>query len=981
MYVDCFFKRGGNEEIIKVVERVNGQRVYKEYAPDYHFYINDSRGTHKTIYGNYVKKVTPRSFAEKQKLIKTMSGNVVRWESDVDPVFRCLEQNYKGAYAPKLHIAFFDIETSYDKETGWSDASVAANYITSISIYLQWVDEMVCLALPPETLNWEEAQEIADRVAKTENSTVVLVKTEAEMLSAFMDIVEDADILSGWNSEAFDIPYTINRIRKVLGKHEASRLCLWNQNPKSRTFDRGGKEQVTYDLIGRNHADYLQLYQKYTYEEKQSYALDSIAEAELGERKVQYDGTLDELYHDDFEKFLEYNIQDTRLLDKLDKKLQFIDLANNVAHENCVLLQTTMGAVAVTDQAVLMEAHSHGLVCQDKKRDKEEEGRAAGGWVATPKKGLHQWIGSVDLNSLYPSTIRAFNMSPETIVGQIRLTRTNAELDAHVARGGKYTFAGWWNDRYNVLEMDDFFSEDIGTMLTLDMENGDSLELSAKELRDLVFSENSTWCISANGTIFRTDIDGMIPKLLSRWYAERKSLQKRAAEILQINLGLELPEQLYSAQWPAASARTVTMQDLLEFKSSELHEILETADVSIITEYLNTWGLAVTDGKIQPTTDNETAWSDVHEYFDKKQHVRKISLNSAYGALLNMGSRFYDQRIGQSTTLSGRSINRHQASKINELLTGEYREYGETQIYCDTDSVYFSAYPIFKAEIDRGELSWTKDDVIGLYDSMVPMINASFPVFLRERFNVPEERSTGVIKCGREIVAETGIWMVKKRYACLMIDKDGNRYDTNGKPGKVKAMGLDLRRSDTPKFMQEFLSEILLDTLTNKGENYVVGKVRDFKTKFEDMKPWQQGTPKKVNKLSYYRDKIEDAGVQKLKGVAVGNLHVPGHVTASLNWNRLREIHNDHQSTKIIDGQRIIVCKLRITPDNNMTSIAYPVDETRLPEWFVNLPFDTGEMMGAIVDKKVSNLLSVLKWDFSRAKKEHAHLETLFDFS
>ena len=297
------------------------------------------------------------------------------------------------------------------------------------------------------------------------------------------------------------------------------------------------------------------------------------------------------------------------------------------------------------------------------------------------------------------------------------------------------------------------------------------------------------------------------------------------------------------------------------------------------------------------------------------------------------------------------------------------------------NSVYFSAYPMFKDEIARGELSWTKDDVIKLYDSMVPMINESFPVFLKERFNVPERRSDGMIKCGREIVAESGIWMVKKRYACLMIDKDGKRYDTNGKPGKVKAMGLDLRRSNTPKFMQEFLSEILLDTLTNRGENYVVDKVRDFKKRFEDMKPWQQGTPRKVNKLTHYRDKIEAAAEQKLKGFKVENLHVPGHVTASLNWNRLREIHNDHQTTKIIDGQRIVVCKLRITPDNNMSSIAYPVDETRLPEWFTCLPFDADEMMATIVDKKVSNLLSVLKWDFSRAKKEHAHLETLFDFS
>lgn len=544
MYVDALFKRGGNEEVIRVVERVDGVRVYREFAPDYHFYISDPRGTHKTIYGNYVKRITPKSFAEKQKLVKTMSSNVVKWESDVDPVFRCLEQNYRGAESPNLHIAFFDIETSYDRVTGWSDPSVAANYITSVSIYLQWIDEMVCFALPPDTLTWDEANLIAQRVADTESSTVVLFKAEAEMLSAFMDVVEDADILSGWNSEAFDIPYIVNRIRRVMGKHEASRLCLWNQTPKSRTFDRGGKEQVTYDLVGRNHADYLQLYQKYTYEEKQSYALDSIAEAELGERKVQYDGTLDELYHDDFEKFLEYNIQDTRLLDKLDKQLKYIDTANRLAHENCVLLQTAMGAVAVTDQAVLMEAHSHGLVCPDKKRDREEDGKAAGGWVATPKKGLHQWIGSVDLNSLYPSTLRALNMSPETIVGQVRLTTTNDELDAYVAKGGKHTFAGWWNDRYNVLEMESFFEQDIGAMLTLDMENGDSFQVSARELHDLVFAENSNWCISANGTLFRTDFDGVIPMLLTRWYAERKQLQARSTEMLDVNMGIELPDNL-----------------------------------------------------------------------------------------------------------------------------------------------------------------------------------------------------------------------------------------------------------------------------------------------------------------------------------------------------------------------------------------------------------------------------------------------------
>jgi hypothetical protein len=260
-------------------------------------------------------------------------------------------------------------------------------------------------------------------------------------------------------------------------------------------------------------------------------------------------------------------------------------------------------------------------------------------------------------------------------------------------------------------------------------------------------------------------------------------------------------------------------------------------------------------------------------------------------------------------------------------------------------------------------------------------VSATFPEFLLEKLNVPIKRSTGVIASSRETVSETGIWIVKKRYACLMYDKDGIRLDVGGKPGKVKAMGLDLKRSDTPKFVQEFLSEILMDTLTDKGENAVIEKIRLFKEKFEDMKPWQQGTPRAVNKLSHYRDKLEDAGHKKLKGVEVGNLHVPGHVTASLAWNRMKEINMDQHSMRIIDGQKIIVCKLRDTSENRLTSIAYPVDEPHLPDWFLNLPFDTDGMQAGIVDQKVKNLLGVLNWDLSRTNKEHAHLETLFDFS
>lgn len=981
MYVDSFYKRGGEAEVIRMVERVNGKRVYTEYQPDYHFYLSDPKGSHRTIYGDVVKKIAPRTFVEKQKLLKTLSSNSKKWESDVDPIFRCLEQNYPSGEAPTLNVAFFDIETSFDKELGWSEASDANNMITSISVHLQWLDEIICLAVPPSTLTWDEAQKIAEEVGN-----VVLFKEEADMLNAFIDVIDDADIISGWNSEAYDIPYVVNRIKRVLGKHEARRLCLWDQPPKVREFERGGKTQPTYDLIGRVHMDYMQLYKKYNYEERHSYALNAIAEAELGESKLQYDGTLDELYNDDFKTFLEYNLQDTRLLDRLDKKLQFIDLANSIAHSSCVLIQTVMGAVAVTDQNVLMEAHSRNLVCPNKKHgDREtEDNRAAGGWVATPKRGLHKWLGSTDMKSLYPSVIRALNMSPETIVGQIKLSRTDAAIAAWEAKGGKHTFAAWWNDRFNVLEMEEFYSGDNATKLELEMENGDVFEITGAELRELIFDDSRSWCISANGTIFRTDIDGVIPALLTRWYSERKTLQgimtnyESIADNPKIE-GVKVPDSLFTvADISDVEVKANPYSEHDAYKPKKLQELIDEGHKKRVMQYMNQHNLTVKDGKA--ISRDQATLKRIVGFWDKRQLVKKINLNSAYGALLNAGSRFFDQRLGQSTTLTGRTITKHMASKTNEMICGVYDHYGKAIVYGDTDSCYFSAYPILKDEIERGDIVWTKESVVELYNDLAKSVSATFPGFLHTALNVPVKRSTGVIASSREVVAETGLYIVKKRYAVLMYEKDGIRLDVGGKVGKVKAMGLDLKRADTPKFIQEFLSEILMDTLTEKGENFVIEKIRKFKEKFEDMKPWQQGTPRAVNKLTHYREVLEAAGMKKLKGEKVGNLHVPGHVTASLAWNRLKEINMDQHAMRIIDGQKIIVCKLKETVENRLTSIAYPVDEPHLPEWFLTLPFDSDSMSAGVVDKKVENLVGCLNWDLSRTQKSHAHLETLFDF-
>jgi len=971
MYVDALHFR--KNELIKIVERVNGERIYTDFKPDWHFYIDDPAGQYKTIYGNSVTKINPSTSGDRNQLVKQYSKG--KWESDFNVVFRCLEQEYSENHQPELNVAFFDIETDLDKVRGYSSAEEAFTEITSISIYLQWIDTMVCLAVPPKTLTWEEANKIAKEVGPE----VILFTEEKEMLKAFLDLIEDADVMSGWNSEQYDIPFVVNRIIKTLGRVETRKLCLWGEAPRLRRFERGGREYPTYDLAGRIHLDYMQLYKKYTYEERHSYALNAIAEQELNEQKVEYAGTLDQLYNNDFKKFLEYNIQDTALLDKLDKKLQYIDLCNTIAHQNCVLLPTTMGSVATIDQAVSIEAHSRGVVVPNKVRSNNEDVRAAGGWVATPNRGLHRWIGSADLASLYPSVIRALNMSPETIVGQVNQGRTNAEIQIWEDSAASHTFAGWWNDRFVPIEMENFLDDNNHTKLDLQMETGDRYEITGSELRKIIFEGGEPWCISANGTIFRTDIEGVVPGLLTRWYSERKQLQgvQYAYEQLEDNektKGFLIPPELFTMEDVEVAHHASPYDQEQCFKPGKLEKLIKEGSKKRMTEYMNRHKLIVKDGKAIYSDQNEL--TAIVSFWDKRQLVKKINLNSAYGALLNAGSRFFDQRLGQSTTLTGRNITKHMAAKTNEYITGVYDHYGDAIIYGDTDSTYFSAYPALKDDIEAGNIPWTKESVIEIYDKISDDVSNTFPAFLLETFNVPLNKSTGIIKSTREIVAESGLYIKKKRYAALVYDDEGKRKDIGGSIGKVKAMGLDLRRSDTPKFVQKFLMEILIDTLTNKGEVVILEKVRKFKEDFVALHSWEKGAPKAVNNLTTYKDRQEYVFEEKMKGKKV-KFSMPGHVRASLNWNRMLDIHNDRQTTKITDGQKVIVCQLKENP-TMMTSIAYPVDSTHLPEWFLELPFDDDKMLAAIVDKKVSNLLGVLGWDFSKTDASDTHFETLF---
>jgi DNA polymerase elongation subunit (family B) len=307
------------------------------------------------------------------------------------------------------------------------------------------------------------------------------------------------------------------------------------------------------------------------------------------------------------------------------------------------------------------------------------------------------------------------------------------------------------------------------------------------------------------------------------------------------------------------------------------------------------------------------------------------------------------------------------AAKINEVITGEYDHVGRSIIYGDTDSAYFSAYRTLQKDINKGLIPWTKETIIQLYDGVADEINKTFPDFMLQAFHCPKSRGS-VIKAGRELVASKGLFITKKRYAVLYYDKEGKRTDKDDKPGKIKAMGLDLKRSDTPEFIQDFLSEILEMVLTGHDEEQVLDYISDFRLNFKSRPGWEKGSPRRANNITEYQEKERKQGKANL----------PGHVRAAINWNTLRRMNGDKYSMQIMDGMKVVVCKLKSNP-LDYTSVAYPVDELRLPQWFKDLPFDHEAMENTIIDNKLENLIGVLKWRILNTKNSNT-FNKLFEF-
>ena len=519
--------RGHSEEEIFVFYRdeVDVRRCEVIKAPHY-FYVpeessEDGEPGFVSMYGDPLRKL---SFSCRSDFMRAKDRHRRMFESDVQPLDRVLMDEYYNQPIPNVHCAFFDIEVDVklSEGKGWSRPENPYAPVNAITVYQQWADRYEVIAVPPKNSKWQ-APDPKDWKMEGLTSTPILTlcEDETELLIKFLRAIEDADIISGWNSEFFDLPYLYKR---MVRPGMRSRLCFPEcEEPRENMTMRFGSEALTVRLYGRSHMDYLRMVDKFTFEGRTSFKLANVAEEELGVSKVEYEGTLEQLYNDDFAEFVRYNFVDVHLIRMMDEKFKFVALVNQMAHENTVQFESIMGTVKYVETGIMNHAHYEmQLVGHDKAQ--RPGPKAEGAIVLTPKIGRHEWIASGDINSLYPSCARSLNMSPETMVGQFEKNEQD------------------W--RGIMVDHDD--SDHV-----LITETGETFNGTGAEWEEII--RQNGWVISGYGTVFDQKKPGIYAATLTHWFAERKRLQAlkkkwgKEADRLREELGVELDDETLTA--------------------------------------------------------------------------------------------------------------------------------------------------------------------------------------------------------------------------------------------------------------------------------------------------------------------------------------------------------------------------------------------------------------------------------------------------
>ncbi len=428
-------------------------------------YLPNPNGQYQSLDGTHLEKV-----------MGNHRDNPKSYESDLNEEVRTLIDLYYESDEPsKGHRDFFfDIETAKD-ENGYSTIEDVRTAITSIAYYDKAGKDRRVLIL-------DELKRIQDREIQGDGYVLEIFRDERDLLTRFINIFAEIHptVITGWNTDGYDIPYLIGRIKKVLGAQAIKKLSPAGIVEQSKS----GK----WKILGVSSLDYIKLYKNFTYTELPNYRLDTVAKKELGRGKVEYDGDLDTLFTQDIHKFAYYNMTDVDLIVDMDDKLQLLNLARTICHKGHVPYEDVYFASKYLDGAAIVDLKRNGFVAPNKQfRFVEDETTAdalAGAYVMAPVPGLYKWIYDLDLTSLYPSIIMTANISPETKVTVIKNWNQECLINPATITQAQFIDGTWTQD-----------------------------------IREWLISNN--YSVASNGAVYRNDQRGFLPTILEKWFEER----------------------------------------------------------------------------------------------------------------------------------------------------------------------------------------------------------------------------------------------------------------------------------------------------------------------------------------------------------------------------------------------------------------------------------------------------------------------------
>lgn len=812
----------------------DGRRFKKKvhYKPYLFVPTHDKNSRYRTIFNAPVEKMHFSNIFDARKFVRDYE--------DVDnfKVYGMTNFEYPYIYdtyrikdpnTSLIKVCILDIEVS--QEGGNPDIELADKMITAIT--MMYKDITFALGYH-------------DFVTDDPSIKYVKCKDEVDLLKKFLKIWTSdlfrPDVVTGWNIEVFDIPYMVNRISNLLSYEDACSMSPW-QKLDQRTFEVFGKEKTAFTPVGVNVLDYLAMYKKFTYSQQESYKLDHIAFVELEERKLDYSeyGSLKRLYKLNPQLFMEYNIRDCALIQRLDNKMKLLDLVYRFAFSSGTNFVDALAAVKPWDVAI------HNYLMDRKyvvpQRDKGNSiGGIVGAFVKDPQTGLHEWVISFDITSLYPHLIIAYNISPDTFKGMHRAAPSIDQL----LDGALGTTAAYLDD--NKLTM------------------------------------------AANGAFFTKDKQGFLAILMEQLFEERKQYKDQML---------------------------IKEQEAEKDKSEQLRDT-----ISMLYNF---------------------------------QQAAKIKLNSAYGALVNDGNRWKDKRLGEAVTMSGQLTIRWAEAAINLLINDYLKTTGvDYVIAVDTDSVYLKANGIVEKYFPGQDKKQTLKNLDKFcVDVIQPRLKQTFTNLAKQQRCIKD-----VIHMKREVIADRGVFVAKKRYILNMWVKESVWFD---KP-KLKIMGIEAVRSSTPESCRTAIKKALEIMMSGTNEQ-LIEYIDQFRSEFKKMPFDQVAFPRGMNGLNKYYDRV-----------TLFKKKTPPHVKGTILYNQLIDKYQIEDTfSKIYDREKVKYCYLKLPNPLRYDIIAAP---DKLPKEFgldEYIDYDT-QFTVAFLDP-LARILDKMGWEI---EKQHT-LESFYE--